>query len=61
VALANVNHIFRMAFPDVHSLAERARSAAGERLSWRAATLLILALSLLSWGAVAVITALLLD
>ncbi|HTT79185.1 MAG TPA: hypothetical protein VMF86_05855 [Stellaceae bacterium] len=49
-----------MAFPDIHKLGGRARNAVGERLSWRAAMVLIICLSLLGWGAVAAALVLLL-
>ncbi len=49
-----------MTFSNILNLGRRARNAAGERLSWRAAVVLIIGLSLLGWGVVAAVVALLL-
>jgi hypothetical protein len=49
-----------MAFSNIQNFGRRARNAAGERLSWRAAMALIVGLSLLGWGAIAAAVVLLL-
>jgi hypothetical protein len=49
-----------MALSNVRNLVRRASDAPGERLSWRAALMLIIAMSLLGWGVVAAAVALLL-